>query len=141
MLVGLAAVEAADLELDAINDQSGKCTFFFPTMARDGKLALGSIGKCEGPRSGTVELGGLEALSQRDVVRVYADVTGDSWSLEVLLEAELRRRLARPADPFDESLAALMLEAHLGSEVPTAAWRHLFPLTPRSVREFAAAAA
>jgi uncharacterized protein YbjT (DUF2867 family) len=93
------------------------------------------------PRDATIELGGPEPLSQRDAVRIYEDVTGDEWSLHVLPEPELRRRLAGPADDFDESLAALMLEAHLGSVVPSDAWRNEFPLRPTSVREFAVAAA
>ncbi len=95
----------------------------------------------EGPAAGTVELGGPEALSQRDVVRIYEEVSGDSWTLETIPESELRGRLADPGDPFDESLAALMLEAHLGSEVAGEAWRQIFPLAPTSVREFATAAA
>ena len=35
----------------SISDQSGRCSIFLSTIAREGKLALGSIGKTVGPSS------------------------------------------------------------------------------------------
>jgi uncharacterized protein YbjT (DUF2867 family) len=91
----------------------------------------------EGVRAGTVELGGPDALSQRDVVAIYERVTGVDWSTETIAAAELERRLAAGDTETDRSLAALMLEAHLGATTEPAGFAHLFPGRLTTVREFA----
>ncbi len=94
----------------------------------------------EGPRTGTVELGGPESLSQRAAVRIYEEVTGRRWRLEALPAAELEQRVASPRDELDASLAAVMLEAHLGATIPTDEVQRLFPHRPTTVAEHAEAA-
>jgi uncharacterized protein YbjT (DUF2867 family) len=84
-----------------------------------------------GDYSGTLEFGGPEALSQREVVAAYEEATGASWTLDEVPAAELERRYREGPDGVSRSLAALMLEAHLGSVSP--------PLGTTTVREFAAA--
>lgn len=81
-----------------------------------------------GGRVGTLELGGPEALSQRDVVRLYEALTGGSWTLDVVPADELERRLASD-DPVESSLAGVMLEAHVGCAAPA--------VGTTTVREFA----
>jgi uncharacterized protein YbjT (DUF2867 family) len=94
----------------------------------------------EGPRAGTLELGGPEALSQRDAVRVYEQVTGRRWQLDSIPAPELEQRLAAPRDDFDASLAAVMLEAHIGATSPMDQVLRMFPHRPTTVAEYAEAA-
>jgi uncharacterized protein YbjT (DUF2867 family) len=148
------AVEArlARAELDAVVLQAGKFMdiWFSPlcgfdaearsaTIFGDGTSPVSWIARADvaeltaraalGELRGTVELGGPEALSQRDVVRIFEELTGAAWSLDVLPAAELEQRLAESSDDLSRSLAAVMLEAHLGSVAP--------PAGATTVREFA----
>jgi uncharacterized protein YbjT (DUF2867 family) len=93
----------------------------------------------EGPAAGTIELGGPEALSQRDVVDVFAAVTGEDWETETLPVTELERMHLEGGTAVVRSLGALMLEAHLGAVTEPAAFRDAFPGRLTTVREFAAA--
>lgn len=91
----------------------------------------------EGLQRGIVELGGPEALSQREVLRVYEDGTGSPWETETMSVAELERMHAEGETDVERSLAAVMLEAHLGSTTDPASFADAFPLRLTSVREFA----
>jgi uncharacterized protein YbjT (DUF2867 family) len=85
----------------------------------------------------TYELGGPEALSQRDVVTIYEDVTGARWQTETLPVEELQRLHEHGADGVVRSLGALMLETHVGATTDPASFRDTFPLRLTTVREFA----
>jgi uncharacterized protein YbjT (DUF2867 family) len=89
-----------------------------------------------GDGRGTIELGGPEPLSQRDVVAIYEDVTGVAWACEMLPVQELER--ASGEDAVVRSLGALMLEAHLGAVTDRASFAATFPIPLTTVREFAA---
>jgi uncharacterized protein YbjT (DUF2867 family) len=93
----------------------------------------------EGPAAGVVELGGPEALSQRDVVAVFAAVTGACWETETLPVTELERMHVEGETAVVRSLGALMLEAHLGAVTDPATFLDAFPGRLTTVREFAAA--
>ena len=81
-----------------------------------------------GRRNGTYVLGGPEALSQREVVAVYEELTGEAWTLDELPAAALERQL-ESADALESSLAGVMLEAHVGCVAPA--------VGTTTVREFA----
>jgi uncharacterized protein YbjT (DUF2867 family) len=95
----------------------------------------------DGPRRGTVELGGPEALGQREVVARYEAATGASWRLDELPVVELERLHEHGETETLRSLGALMLEAHLGSTTDAAAFLDAYPGPLTTVAEFAAAAA
>jgi hypothetical protein len=61
-------------------------------------------------------------------VQVYEDVLGGAWTLEEMPVAELERQLASE-NAVESSLAAVMLESHLGSVAPA--------VGTTTVREFA----
>lgn len=100
-----------------------------------GRAALGEV------EAGTIELGGPEALSQRDAIAVYEDVLQRPFVLDYLPADELERRRAEAADPVAESLAALMLEAARGSVTPMAERAEALGVELTPLRRFAAAAA
>jgi uncharacterized protein YbjT (DUF2867 family) len=90
------------------------------------------------PHTGTIELGGPEALSQSDVIAIYEEMTGAAWTIETLPVAELERMCAEGESETVRSLGALMLESHLGSTTDPASFRQAFPVRLTTVREFAA---
>ena len=92
----------------------------------------------EGPRVGTIELGGPEALSQRDVVAIFEEVTGAAWQTETLPVPELERMRTEGETGVVRSLGALMLESHLGATTDPDSFLRSFPLRLTTVREFAA---
>jgi len=92
-----------------------------------------AAGAALGELSGTIELGGPEALSQRDVVRIYEEATGGPWTLDEVPAEELERQIADGPDDLTRSLAAVSLECHLGSVTET----RQTPIRLTTVGEFA----
>lgn len=91
-----------------------------------------------GHGEGTIELGGPEALSQRDVVALYEELSGATWERKTLTVAELERMHREGEDDLVRSLGALMLEAHLGATTDPLSFAPVFPGRLTTVREFAA---
>ena len=86
---------------------------------------------------GTLELGGPEALSQRDVVAIYEALLGRPLVCRHVDVALLEQRLTGASHPLDASLAALMLETHLGAVTDTRRQQEAVPLQLERVDEFA----
>ena len=91
----------------------------------------------QGPRTGMVELGGPEALSQREAIARFEDVLGVRFDLDEISVAELERERAGATHPVQESLAALMLETEIGAVTDTAAMLAAFPLDLTTASGFA----
>jgi uncharacterized protein YbjT (DUF2867 family) len=93
----------------------------------------------DGPRRTTVELGGPEALSQRDVVAAYEHAAdGEAWQLEELPVEELERLHEHGETETLRSLGALMLETHVGATTDPATFLDVYPTRLTTVAEFAA---
>jgi uncharacterized protein YbjT (DUF2867 family) len=90
-----------------------------------------------GAGGGTIELGGPEALSQRDVVRIYEEVTGDAWALDSVPAEELEQQVTDGPDDVTRSLAAVSLECHLGSVTEAVELPAGLPRPRTTVRDFA----
>jgi uncharacterized protein YbjT (DUF2867 family) len=85
-----------------------------------------------------LELGGTEALSQRDVVRIYELQARRTFVVDQVTREELQRRHRSSADPTAVSLAALMLEADDGAVTEMEPVLALHPMRLTTVAEFAA---
>lgn len=70
-------------------------------------------------RDAVIELGGPEALSPHEVVRIFEEVSGRAFTLEHVPVTALAERKARAADPYEETFASLMLAMARGDEIPT----------------------
>jgi uncharacterized protein YbjT (DUF2867 family) len=88
-------------------------------------------------RNATIPLGGPEALSQTDVVRIFEDLTGHPFTLDYLLESVLRNAKAAARRPLDEALAALSLACAAGQAIDMRATLEGMPVRLVSVREYA----
>jgi uncharacterized protein YbjT (DUF2867 family) len=87
-------------------------------------------------RNATIELGGPEALSLRDVVRIFEEEGGRPFEIREVPEAALQAQAAS-ADPMERTFAALMLGCARGDAIPMEATLRDYPLRLRTVREYA----
>lgn len=83
-----------------------------------------------------LELGGPEALTQRDVVRMCEELSGRRYELEHVTEATLRQQLATETDPLQQSFAALRLGCVDGDDIDMSETTRAFSLKLMSVREY-----
>ncbi|HTL44542.1 MAG TPA: SDR family oxidoreductase [Vicinamibacterales bacterium] len=85
-----------------------------------------------------LEMGGPEALSQRDAVRVFERVLGVSCRMDFVPVEALRAQYESP-DPLQKTFAALMLNLAGGDAMPGApALAREYGVTLRSVADYAA---
>lgn len=85
----------------------------------------------------TIDLGGPEALSQLEVVRVFEEVVGEPFELESVSAERLHAERARASDPLLASYAAFCLACADGDVVSMDETLRRFPVTLTSVRGYA----
>jgi uncharacterized protein YbjT (DUF2867 family) len=88
-------------------------------------------------RNATLELGGPEALSPLEVVRIFEGVGGRPFEVQHVPEEALRAQLAEAADSLQQSFAGLMLCYAAGDPIDIRATLQAFPLQLTSVRDYA----
>jgi NADH dehydrogenase len=91
-------------------------------------------------RNAVIKLGGPEALSPLEVVKICEELAGRPFTLEHVPEEALRAQKAAATDPFQESFAALMLSYAAGQPIEMRATLQTFPVKLTSVRDYAKAA-
>src|SRR3989454_7696206 len=88
-------------------------------------------------RNAVIELGGPEALSPLDVVRLAEQVTRQRFAVQHVPEEALRAQYAAATDPLRQSFAALMLYYARGDVIDMKATLRAFPRQHlRSVRAY-----
>jgi NADH dehydrogenase len=88
-------------------------------------------------RDSVLQLGGPEALSPLEVVRIFEKQAGNSFTTEYVPQAVLQARKSAATDSFSESFAALMLAYAEGNIVDTTESRKVYPFRMTSVAEYA----
>ena len=88
-------------------------------------------------RNSTIELGGPEALSPLEVVEVFEDVKGQSFTVNHVPEEALNGQKAAAPDDLQETFAALMLQYADGDSMPLAEIVKQAHLELCSVRDYA----
>ena len=112
--------------------ENGVSWIALPDVAAFAVLCLGSATA----RNATIELGGPEALSPREVVRIFEEEGGRPFEIREIPEAALEAQAAS-ADPMERTFAALMLGCARGDAIPMEATLRDYPLRLRTVREYA----
>jgi NADH dehydrogenase len=87
-----------------------------------------------------LEIGGPEALSPLEVVKIFEDKSGKKFALEHIPEEALRAQKAAATDSLQQTFAALMLSYAVGDAVEMRETLKAFPLRLTSVRDYAARA-
>jgi NADH dehydrogenase len=87
-------------------------------------------------RNAVVELGGPQALSPREVVRMFEAAGAGEIAVETVPESALQAQMDAATDPLQQSLAGLMLQYARGDAIDPAASRRLVGLPLTSVRDY-----
>ena len=88
-------------------------------------------------RDAVIEVGGPEALSPLEVVKIFEETSGRAFELDFIPEEALREQKAAADDPLQQSFAGLMLQLALGDEINMQETLRTFPLSLTSVRAYA----
>ena len=84
-----------------------------------------------------IEIGGPDALSPLEVVRIFEQTTGSKIDVQQVSEEDLSAQRAAASDPFQKSFASLMLHCAHGDRVDMSRTAKQFPIPSRSVRDYA----
>ena len=88
-------------------------------------------------RNQIIELGGPEAVSPLDVVRIFEESTGRKFNVQHVPEEALQAQRAAATDPMQHSFASLMLLYAKGDSIDMTKTSKQFSIRPRSVRDYA----
>jgi NADH dehydrogenase len=88
-------------------------------------------------RYATLELGGPDAPSPLQVVRIFEEIGGRPFTVQHVPEDALRAQQEAATDPMEQSFAGLMRCYAQGDAVEMGATLEAFPLQLTSVREYA----
>jgi uncharacterized protein YbjT (DUF2867 family) len=88
-------------------------------------------------RYATLELGGSEALSPLQVVRIFEEMSGRRFEVEHVPEEALEAQYEGTTDPFQRSFAGLACCYARGDAIDMRATLEMFPLRLASVRDYA----
>jgi uncharacterized protein YbjT (DUF2867 family) len=88
----------------------------------------------------TLELGGPDAISPREVVRMFEEESGRKFEIQLVSEDALRAQRDAATDSLQRSFAALMLGYAAGDAIPMEETLRTFPIRLHSVRDYARAA-
>jgi NADH dehydrogenase len=101
-----------------------------------GELAVRAAGSAETCNK-LLEIGGPEHLSPLEVVRIFEDVSGAPFEVEMVAEQALLEQKRNAPDPLSETFAALMLEYAAGCRSDNAETQRLMPMRLTTVGEYA----
>jgi uncharacterized protein YbjT (DUF2867 family) len=93
-----------------------------------------------GARNKTIQLGGPDALSPLEIVRIFEEETHQRFTVEHVREEDLSAQKAAATDSLSASFAGLMLSLARGDTIDTTECRTLFPSIAvglTSVRDYA----
>jgi uncharacterized protein YbjT (DUF2867 family) len=91
----------------------------------------------EAVRNSVYQIGGPEALSPLEVVRIFEKQAGNSFTIDYVPIAALQAQKAAAADSFSESFAALMLSYAEGDKIDSSETRKVYPFKLSSVADYA----
>jgi uncharacterized protein YbjT (DUF2867 family) len=92
-----------------------------------------------GARNRILEVGGPQDLSPLEVVKIFEEVSGESFESQFVPEEALLTQLDRATDPYAETFAKLQLEYVHGCPMNTSEALRLMPMELTSVAQYAAA--
>jgi uncharacterized protein YbjT (DUF2867 family) len=87
-------------------------------------------------RNMVVELGGPQALSAGEVVRMFEAAGAGEIATESVAESALESQMHAATDPLQQSFAGLMLQCAGGDAIDTTTSSRLFPFRMASVSDF-----
>ena len=118
---------------------SGERKISWISLGDVAEFAVRSVGDPKAENA-VLELGGPEALSPNEVVRIFEEVGGREFQVQHVSEDALRAQKETATDSMSRAFAGLMLAYAGGNSIPMADTLKEFPVRLRSVREYASQA-
>ena len=115
---------------------SGERKISWVSLADVASFALRALDDPDTART-TIELGGPEALSPLEVVKIFEETSGRKFELEHVPEDALRAQADASSDSLQRSFASLMLGYAKGDSIPMGETLRRHPVELRSVRDYA----
>jgi NADH dehydrogenase len=84
-----------------------------------------------------LEIGGPEALSPLEVVKIFEQHSGRKFEVEHVPQDALQAQLATAVDPLQQTFAGLMLQCAAGDAIDMRRTREVFRVPLTSVRDYA----
>jgi uncharacterized protein YbjT (DUF2867 family) len=84
-----------------------------------------------------LELGGPEALSALDAVRIFEEIGGRRFQVQHVEQSELQSQFASATDSLQQTFAALKLNCAKGDPIPMEDMLRAFPVPLTSVGDYA----
>jgi NADH dehydrogenase len=102
-------------------------------------VAALAIAAAESPEAAnrTIEVGGPEALSHNEVIRIFEERAGRKFEVECVPEEALEAMKANAKNPVEETFAGLMLFVGRGDEIDMQPTLKRYPRRLTTVREYA----
>lgn len=102
-------------------------------------VAALAIAAAESPdaRNRSIEVGGPEALSPNEVIRIFEELSGRAFEVERVPEEALRAMKAAATNPVEETFAGLMLLVAGGDAIDMGDTLRRYPIRMTTVREYA----
>ena len=88
-------------------------------------------------KNSMIELGGPDALSPLEVVKIFEETNGKKFELQFVPEEAIKAQREGAKDPLSESFAALMLGIANGSEIDMKKTLAVFPAQLVSINDYA----
>jgi len=88
-------------------------------------------------KNDVIELGGPDALSPLEVVKIFEELRGETFKIQHVSEEQLRKQKEAATDTLQESFAGLMLGCAQGNVIDMREVLARFPMQLGSVREYA----
>jgi uncharacterized protein YbjT (DUF2867 family) len=87
-----------------------------------------------------IEIGGPDAVSPNEVVRIFEETTGRKFEVQHVPEAALQAQRNAAPDPMSQSFATLMLYYARGDTIEMTKTMKQFSIRPKSIHDFAKSA-
>ena len=128
------------LGFDAVNGKarvygSGENKMSWISFKDVAKFAVASLDNAQA-RNAVIKLGGPEALSPLEVVRIFEELQGRQFDVEHVPEEALRQQRETASDPLQQSFAGLMLYYSRGDVIDMRETLHNFSVHLSSVRDY-----
>jgi uncharacterized protein YbjT (DUF2867 family) len=115
---------------------AGKRQISFISLGDVAEFAVRAVRSRDAGNS-TIELGGPNAVSPLEAVRIFEEVAGAPFEVQHIPENALQTQFAAAPDSLQKSFAGLMLDYASGDEIPMEHTLRSIPVQLTSVRDYA----
>lgn len=113
----------------------GKNKLYLVSLVDVAAIAVASLGN-ELAKNSVFQVGGPEAVSPLEVVKIFEDRTGNEYAVEFVPTAALQAQKAAARESLSEAFAALMLSYAEGDQVDMTETRKVYPFKLTSMTDY-----